>query len=128
MKNSETALPDSADLEKEIERILALIGPLFAVTAATTSGFKRVLPTAKNAPPSMTEPNTNQRNQEMNTLTPNRILQKGDEYRDNGSWKPVPKEEIGLQVMFSKLKKHELRRPSEAPPKKTFPAAPVLAE
>jgi hypothetical protein len=49
----------------------------------------------------------------MSTLTPNRILQKGDQWNDNGTWKPVPKEELGLQIIFSKLKKHELRRPSE---------------
>jgi hypothetical protein len=55
----------------------------------------------------------------MSTLTPNRILQKGDQYNDNGAWKPVPKEELGLQIIFSKLKKHELRRPSE----KDFPVA-----
>ena len=55
----------------------------------------------------------------MTTLTPNRILQKGDEYRDNGhdsknvQWKPVPKDDFGLQVMFTKYA--EVRRPSETP-------------
>jgi len=62
----------------------------------------------------------------MSTLTANRILEKGDEYRDNGTWKPVPSKELGLQVMFSKLKKFELRRPGEA--LKDFHAVPVLAE
>jgi hypothetical protein len=47
----------------------------------------------------------------MNTLTPNRILMKGDEYRDNGTWKPVPVNDYGLQVMFTKYA--EVRRPSE---------------
>lgn len=48
---------------------------------------------------------------QMNVLTPNRILQKGDEYRDNGTWKPVPKDDYGLQIMFTKYA--EVRRPSE---------------
>jgi hypothetical protein len=47
----------------------------------------------------------------MNTLTKNRIIQEGDEYKDNGKWKPVPKDDFGLQVMFSKYT--EVRRPSE---------------
>lgn len=47
----------------------------------------------------------------MNTLTPNRIIQKGDEYRQNGTWKPVPKDDYGLQVMFTKYA--EVRRPDE---------------
>jgi hypothetical protein len=51
----------------------------------------------------------------MNTLTKNRILQKGDEYRDNGTWKPVADKDFGLQVMFTPYK--EVRRPSEKPPK-----------
>jgi hypothetical protein len=51
----------------------------------------------------------------MNTLTKNRILQKGDEYRDNGAWKPVPKDNFGLQVQFTDYM--EVRRPSETPPK-----------
>jgi hypothetical protein len=49
----------------------------------------------------------------MNTLTPNRILQKGDEYRDNGKWKPVPENDCGLQVMFTSYA--EVRRPTETP-------------
>ena len=49
----------------------------------------------------------------MNTLTPNRILQKGDEYRDNGAWKPVPKDDYGLQIQFTTYK--EVRRPTETP-------------
>lgn len=49
----------------------------------------------------------------MNTLTSNRILQKGDEYRDNGSWKPVPKNDFGLQIQFTDYK--EVRRPAETP-------------
>jgi len=53
----------------------------------------------------------------MTTLTPNRILQQGDEYRNNGTWKPVPKEDYGLQVMFTKYS--EVRRPDEEPPKET---------
>jgi hypothetical protein len=47
----------------------------------------------------------------MNTLTSNRILQKGDEYRKNGTWMPVPKDDFGLQIMFTKYA--EVRRPSE---------------
>jgi len=47
----------------------------------------------------------------MNTLTPNRILQKGDEYRDNGKWKPIPKQDFGLQIQFTDYK--EVRRPNE---------------
>jgi hypothetical protein len=49
----------------------------------------------------------------MNTLTANRILQKGDEYRDNGAWKPVPKDDYGLQIQFTTYK--EVRRPTETP-------------
>jgi hypothetical protein len=49
----------------------------------------------------------------MNTLTKNRILQKGDEYRNNGEWKSVPKENFGLQIQFTDYK--EVRRPSEQP-------------
>ena len=49
----------------------------------------------------------------MTTLTPNRIIQQGDEYRNNGTWKPVPKEDYGLQVMFTKYA--EVRRASETP-------------
>lgn len=47
----------------------------------------------------------------MNILTPNRILEAGDEYRDNGTWKPITPEDIGTQVMFSSYK--EVRRPKE---------------
>lgn len=50
----------------------------------------------------------------MNTLTKNRILEAGDEYRANGIWKPVPDTDIGLQIGFTKYS--EVRRPSEAPP------------
>ena len=54
----------------------------------------------------------------MTTLTPNRIIQQGDEYIDpKGTWKPVPKDDYGLQVMFTKYP--EVRRPSEAPQKET---------
>jgi hypothetical protein len=49
----------------------------------------------------------------MNTLTKNRILQKGDEYRKNGTWKPVPEADYGLQIMFTKYA--EVRRPTETP-------------
>jgi hypothetical protein len=51
----------------------------------------------------------------MNILTKNRILQKGDEYRSNGNgeWKPVPKDNFGLQIEFTDYK--EVRRPSEQP-------------
>jgi hypothetical protein len=49
----------------------------------------------------------------MNTLTPNRILQKGDEYRDNGTWKAIPKDDYGLQIQFTTYK--EVRRPTETP-------------
>jgi hypothetical protein len=48
----------------------------------------------------------------MNTLSKNRILEAGDEYKDkDGTWKPVPKAHLGLQVMFSPCQ--ECRRPSE---------------
>jgi hypothetical protein len=47
----------------------------------------------------------------MNTLTSNRIIEKGDEYRDNGTWRPVPDNDIGLQIAFTKYS--EVRRPSE---------------
>jgi hypothetical protein len=51
----------------------------------------------------------------MNTLTKNRIIEKGDEFRHaDGSWLPVPDKSIGLQIMFSNYK--EVRRPSETPP------------
>jgi hypothetical protein len=61
----------------------------------------------------------------MNTLTKNRIIEKGDEFRHkDGRWMPVPDKNVGLQIMFSEYK--EVRRPSETPPK-DFPA-PVLAE
>jgi hypothetical protein len=52
-------------------------------------------------------------NIKMNTLTRNRIIEAGDEYKDNGKWKPVPKDDFGLQIMFSKYT--EVRRPSEKP-------------
>jgi hypothetical protein len=47
----------------------------------------------------------------MNTLTPNRILQQGDEYRDNGKWKLIPNRDFGLQIQFTDYK--EVRRPNE---------------
>lgn len=47
----------------------------------------------------------------MSILTNNRILQEGDEYKDNGKWKPIPKKSVGLLVEFAKFK--EVRRPSE---------------
>jgi hypothetical protein len=59
----------------------------------------------------------------MNILTKNRILQKGDEYYDGKTWKPVPESDFGSQVVFTNYK--EARRPSEEPPK-NFPV-PVLA-
>ena len=50
----------------------------------------------------------------MNTLTKNRILEKGDEYKSpKGNWLPVPDKDVGLQIMFSPYT--EVRRPSEAP-------------
>jgi hypothetical protein len=50
----------------------------------------------------------------VNTLTKNRILEAGDEYRDkDGNWKKVPTTELGLQIMFSPY--NEVRRPGEAP-------------
>jgi hypothetical protein len=61
----------------------------------------------------------------MNTLTPNRILQAGDEYIKGGEWKPVPQADFGLQIMFTKYQ--QVRRPSEEPAK-NLNAAPVLAE
>jgi hypothetical protein len=60
----------------------------------------------------------------MNTLTKNRILQKGDEYRQNGAWKPVPKDDFGLQVQFTDYA--EVRRPSETP--QTLRETPVTAK
>lgn len=50
----------------------------------------------------------------MNTLTKNRILQKGDEYLDGEKWKAVPSNDYGLQIMFTKYA--EVRRPSESAP------------
>lgn len=52
----------------------------------------------------------------MNILTKNRILQKGDQYRNNdpasnGLWHDVPENDYGLQIMFTKYT--EVRRPSE---------------
>lgn len=47
----------------------------------------------------------------MSILTPNRILEKGDEYKDNGTWKPVPDKDFGMQVMFTKYA--AVRRPKE---------------
>jgi hypothetical protein len=61
----------------------------------------------------------------MNTLTPNRILQAGDEYIKGGEWKPVPQADFGLQIMFTKYQ--QVRRPAEEPAK-NLNAAPVLAE
>ena len=52
----------------------------------------------------------------MTTLTKNRILEAGDEYRFNGEWKPVPEKDIGLQIMFTTYA--EVRRPTEQPPPK----------
>lgn len=50
----------------------------------------------------------------MITLTKNRIIEAGDEYRNNGEWKPVPASIVGLQVMFTTYE--EVRRPSATPP------------
>lgn len=48
----------------------------------------------------------------MNILTENRIIEAGDEYRNNGdAWKPVPFKDVGLQVRFTDYK--EVRRPKE---------------
>jgi hypothetical protein len=53
----------------------------------------------------------------MNTLTKNRIIEKGDEFRNkDGTWQPVPDKAVGLQIMFTPYT--EVRRPSEAPFKK----------
>jgi hypothetical protein len=49
----------------------------------------------------------------MNILTPNRILQDGDEMLAGGEWGPIPATEFGLQVEFSKYAKYKIRRPSE---------------
>lgn len=50
----------------------------------------------------------------MNTLTKNRILQKGDEYLTNsGDWKKVPDCDIGMLIQFTQYT--EVRRPSEQP-------------
>ena len=58
---------------------------------------------------------------------------KGDEYRDNGTWKPVSADDIGSQIMFTKYT--EVRRPSEEPFKAISPdnvatakAAPNVAK
>jgi hypothetical protein len=59
----------------------------------------------------------------MNTLTSNRILQKGDEYLDKGNWKAVPEKDFGIQVMFSKYS--QVRRPSEPEHKQISPAPAV---
>ena len=48
---------------------------------------------------------------------------KGDEYRDNGTWKPVPADDIGSQIMFTKYT--EVRRPSEEPFKAISPDSNV---
>jgi hypothetical protein len=49
----------------------------------------------------------------MNTLSKNRIIEKGDEFRHtDGRWLPVPDGNVGLQIMYSEYK--EVRRPSEA--------------
>lgn len=53
---------------------------------------------------------------QMNTLTKNRILQKGDEYfepKKGKGWTAVPSENFGLQIQFTDYK--EVRRPSEQP-------------
>lgn len=50
---------------------------------------------------------------QMNILTKNRIIEPGDEYRDGETWKPVPKDDHGLQIMFTKYV--EVRRPGEKP-------------
>ena len=52
----------------------------------------------------------------MNLLTKNRIIEEGDEWKDNkGNWNPVHVKQIGLQIMFSEYT--EVRRPSEEPDK-----------
>lgn len=58
---------------------------------------------------------------QMNVLTKNRILQKGDEFNSEGKWKPIPAADFGLQIMFTPYK--EVRRPTEEPPK-TLPISP----
>jgi hypothetical protein len=62
----------------------------------------------------------------MNTLTKNRILEPGDEYKDGDKWKAIPKIDLGLQIMFTKYE--QVRRPSEKPPEKILSAVPVLAD
>jgi hypothetical protein len=54
----------------------------------------------------------------MTTLTPNRIIEKGDQYLDGEKWKPVPEIDIGLQIQFTDYA--QVRRPSEAPPHTTL--------
>lgn len=62
----------------------------------------------------------------MNTLTKNRILEAGDEYRDNGTWKAIPPKDLGLQIMFTKYS--EVRRPSEEPLKTISPDSEKLMQ
>jgi hypothetical protein len=64
----------------------------------------------------------------MNTLSKNRILEAGDEYLDkDGTWKPVPSTDLGLQVLFSPHK--ECRRPSEpfTPQQASSPASKPIS-
>lgn len=49
----------------------------------------------------------------MNILTPNRIIEAGDEYRNGDGWKPIPAKDIGLQIRFTPYK--EVRRSTESP-------------
>lgn len=49
----------------------------------------------------------------MNTLTKNRIIEKGDEYLLDGKWQPIPAKLHGMQVMFTGLT--QVRRPTEEP-------------
>jgi hypothetical protein len=57
----------------------------------------------------------------MNTLTKNRIIEKGDEFLDGDKWKLVPQDDVGLQIEFSKYA--SVRRPAEKPFKQISPEA-----
>jgi hypothetical protein len=117
MKNLKSASPDFAALDKAVESLLRSLATLSSVTAESTLKSKGEPLTAINARAS-----TDSKETTMNTLTANRILQKGDQYllkatntEAGAKWTEVPKEEWGLQIMFSKFKGFELRRPTEKP-------------
>jgi len=116
MKTLKNESPVFTAIDKALrDLILASIDGTSYVAAVNTSSLKREPLTVRNAQHTMTAPSTSREkgNQTMSTLTANRILQKGDQYKNGDGWKDVPEDQLGLQIMFSKLKKFELRRPSE---------------